>query len=106
MNRFDNLEPEELETIDRIIECAAIDRFPDKMIAGLVGKYVLEDFQGSLIVPAFVWDQWRRFKAETSWTRPSHLDRLKAASAAAENGELGTEVSDLSDEEFIQLLSK
>ncbi len=83
MSRFGNFNALEREAIDRILEGVRVNTLPSELVDQLIKKHVLEDFEGSYIVPALVWDQWRIFKAETGWKQ-----------------------SNLSDAEFIQSLGE
>lgn len=60
MDDFENLTSEEAEVFGEIAKGRHIDEFDLGVVQSLAQKGLLEDFQGSLIVPALVLLRWEQ----------------------------------------------
>jgi hypothetical protein len=62
MPDFDDLSAPELEALKSLSEGKSFDLIPPEIVQSLADKNLLEDFQGSYIVPALVWYRLQKSK--------------------------------------------
>jgi hypothetical protein len=66
MNDFDNCSAEELDALDKLSNGEPSSSIPSEIIDSLAQKYLLEDYQGTYIVPALVWDRFKKYLQENT----------------------------------------